>query len=126
VNSGQSQWWPHDEPIDLNKINAIIGGCNEARQFYRILEEHVLGKKWGNVIGFGDWDSPVRGSKLRPGDVVPDKAKFAATEIGNVIGYHTSSSRDLPGYLCWVKDCQTDATEVRPQSWVRQIRRSRW
>lgn len=123
VNSGQSQWWPHDQPIDLNEINAIIGGCNEARQFYRILEEHVLGKKWGNIIGFGDWDSPVRGSKLRPGDVIPDQAKFASTEIGNVVGYHTCSSNELPGYLCWVKDCQTGDTEVKPKSWVKQIRR---
>lgn len=127
VNSGSSQWWPKEEPIDLDKINAIIGGCNEARQFYQILKEHVLGKKWGNVIGFGDDDSPI--NKMRwhareypdSAQLLPEEWQLQQTEIGHVIGYHTRF-RKMPGYLLWTRDCKTDEEEIAGCSWVKQIK----
>ena len=121
INSGVSQWWPHNEPLDIDKIARVIGGCNEARQFYSILEEHVLGKKWGNVIGFGDYDSPCRHSYKTTG-IVPSDAAFAGTEIGCAIGYHTSC-KEMPGYLRWVKQCNTQEVKFMGTSWTGQVRK---
>lgn len=131
VNSGSSQWWPKEEPIDLHEINAIIGGCNEARQFYQILDEHVLGKKWGNVIGFGDEDAPMNkvinsqiSERYGKGRAIqlPEEWKWDQTEIGNVLGYHTRK-RDMPGYLLWTRDCKTEQEQIMGCSWVRQVKR---
>lgn len=123
VNSGSSQWWPKEEDIDLNKINAIIGGCNEARQFYKILEEHVIGKKWGNVIGFGDDDAPhLKARWHNQSECVLDADMFKGTEIGNVVGYHTTR-KAMPGYLLWTRDCKVDHEELGGCGWAKQVRR---
>lgn len=122
INSGVSQWWPHNEPLDIDKISNIIGGCNEARMFYRILEEHVLGKKWGNVIGFGDMDAPINHVSRIINDIVPSKDLFARTEIGCAIGYHTGRY-ELPGYLRWVEDCNTQEIKKMGSDWCKQVRR---
>lgn len=126
VNSGSSQWWPADQPIDLSEIERILGGCNEATQFYRILDEHVLGRKWGTVIGFGDWDAPVRGGKYQEAveaGVVPPADKFAGTEIGKVISYHTMNEVSTAGYIQWTEECNTGEVEHKPMSWIKFIRK---
>lgn len=127
VNSGSSQWWPHDEPIDLDEIEKILGGGNEATQFYRILDEHVLGRKWGTLIGFGDCDAPAYGwkfQKAKDNGVVPADDKFASTEFGKVISYHVSSDVQLAGYISWAKLCKFDEIENKPASWVKFLRRT--
>lgn len=121
VNSGSSQWWPHDQAIDVDEINKIIGGCNEAVQFKQILLDHVLGRKWGNVIGFGDWDAPDRKGGWR--DEEPPAELFANTEVGNVVSYHTSSPTAIAGYLKWVLDCKHGELTCKPCSWVKQLKR---
>lgn len=126
VNSGSSQWWPHDQPIDLDKIERIVGGCNEARQFMRILHEHVLGRKWGNVIGFGDWDAPHRGHKWTVVDDVDKdlEALYKSTDIGHVISYHTTSDVETAGYINWTQQCNVEeGTEHKSKSWVKAMRR---
>lgn len=123
INSGVSQWWPHNQPLDVDEISNVIGGCNEAEMFYRILEEHVLGKKWGNVIGFGDMDAPI--NHVYTGlhaEIVPSKDLFARTEIGCAIGYHTGRY-ELPGYLRWVEDCNTQEIKKMGSDWCKQVRR---
>ena len=126
INSGTSQWWPANEPIDIDKVAAIVGGCNEATQFCQILDDHVLGRKWGTVIGFGDWDSHYMQKWEGVGDkpfnlISPDK--IAATEIGKVLSYHTCSSDKIAGYIRWTEKCKVDEFQFQPDSWCKRIRR---
>lgn len=127
INSGVSQWWPAGEPIDIDRVAAIVGGCNEAKQFCQILDDHVLGRKWGTVIGFGDWDSHYMPkwegvSNDKPFEQI-GKDKIAATEIGKVLSYHTCSSDKIAGYIRWTEKCKVDEFQFQPDSWCKKIRR---
>ena len=95
IHSDVAWFFPMEEPLPPErKLLSAVGGCNESEQFFQILKEHVLGRHWGNVIVFGDWDSPFhswRYGKSKQAGVIPDS--WSSTVIDNLINYRVSMFR---------------------------------
>jgi len=131
ITSGRSQLWKSGEELPgMNQLNHMVGGCNERKQFYKILEEHVYGKHWGNVIVFGDNDAPSdrrldRGYSWHSGnghaqseEGMPDYAKAQRTQVDNLICFHTYSDQ-VPGYGLWVEQVCGKVPKTVSTEWVR-------
>ena len=132
VTSGSSHWYPKDKPCPTpEQLSHLVGGGNESWQFYRILNEHVLGRHWGNVIVFGDQDCPVDCKTVDPrmaeriGGELLDKRAMSATKVDNLLSFHTYSTRKTPGYGKWCHDCQL-GNETIDCSWVKGMRLSKY
>lgn len=122
ITSGTSRYWKRDEDLPTpEQLSHLCGGCNEARQFYKILNEHILGKHWGNVIVFGDQDSPTQGRFDNQQKDKPKQAMLSATRIDNLVCFHTYA-HCTPGYGLWVKKCQPKVKETIDTDWVNQMK----
>ena len=127
ITSGRSEYWPANTELpDPDKLSYLIGGCNECVQFYAILRKHILGKHWGNVIVFGDYDSPLRN------DIVSDMQRrnckkltlqeLQSTRIDRIMAFHTRDA-DIPGYGLWASDAAPKAEVVYNTDWVEYMKR---
>ena len=106
-------------PDDLRQW---IGGCNECKQFYKILRQHVLGRHWGNVIVFGDYDAPddARFEKYKATWLKDDD--FGHTRIDNLMAFHTYRD-DVPGYGLWVQKMCPDVPVSYNSEWSKEMKR---
>ena len=123
ITSGRSEYWAANSELpDPDKLSYLIGGCNECVQFYDILRKHILGRHWGNVIIFGDQDSPLRGDIQRA--VVKGYTEnitlkeLQSTRIDRIMSFHTYSSTKVPGYGLWATDADPKAEVVYNCRWV--------
>lgn len=78
-----------------SEIRKEIGYANERYVFMRILREHVMGRHLGNVISFGDYDSP----DITKRDVVN---VLEGATVEHVHHYHTRAASAQTGYAEWV------------------------
>lgn len=127
ITSGRSEYWAANTDLPTpDKLSVLIGGCNECIQFYDILRNRILGKHWGNVIIFGDNDSPLRHDIQN--DLVGTGVKnisvneLQSTRIDRIMAFHTKSNK-IPGYGLWAKDAAPNAEVVINTSWVDDMRR---
>lgn len=97
-------------------IRNHCGYGNEATQFYSILAKHVVGNEYGNVICFGDDDSPnfYRYYKMSETDC-PD---MSSTKVGKLWSYHTNRKK-TPGYARWIHDAGIEAEEEINTKWCK-------
>lgn len=128
ITSGRSEYWPANVELpDPDKLSYLIGGCNECRQFYAILRKHILGKHWGNVIVFGDQDSPLRDDiqhDVRIGYTTNIKlSELQSTRIDRIMAFHTYCYNKVPGYGLWATDACPKAEVVYNTEWVQTMRR---
>lgn len=99
LTSGTSHYYPYEDPLpSMERMRRIISTGNESRDFERILKTNVAGNHYGNVIVFGDNDSPFRMSH----NEVREELNKAGTSIDNVLLYHTYSKSKCPGYGLWM------------------------
>lgn len=119
ITSGRSEYWKAGDKLpNPDQLARYIGGCNECRQFYGILRKHVLGKHWGNVIVFGDWDAPNDRRFSNDSDSWLDDNELQSTKIECIMPFHTRD-KVMPGYGKWAaRACPKAVTEVNT-SWVR-------
>ena len=99
-------------------IRNNCGYGNEARQFYKILHEHVMGNEYGNVICFGDDDCPEYFKLYESGTNVLDK-RMSQTKVGKVWHYHTWSKDKPCGYGRWVEQMHIPHEEEHDTSWCK-------
>ena len=118
ITSGTSKYWKRGDKLPTpTQLSYLVGGCNEATQFYQILNDHVLGKHWGNVIVFGDQDCPTERRFSFQQENAPKPAQLSATRIDNLMSFHTYCKL-TPGYGRWVKDTSNRVPETIDTSWV--------
>lgn len=122
VTGSHSIWYPKTQDLpDPERIRLAsgAGGCNEARQFHEILKEHVLGRHWGNVVVFGDDDSPYT---WVPSNNMPDEHELQRTKVDRVLGYYKDyygrHVEKMPGYGRWILEADPDAEVVIDSTWV--------
>lgn len=122
ITSQTSKYWRLDEELpSQHELMGMIGGRNEAMQFYKILTEKILGKHWGNIIVFGDDDAPCEDRFRYEQEGAPTPAQLGSTKIDNLMSFHTHESK-TPGYALWVKQACPNIHETIDTSWRRSIR----
>lgn len=99
ITSNISRFYPAGcELPDPRDIRQRFGFMNESSGFYGILEKNILGRKFGHVIAFGDFDRPEP-------SCCPD---LPGTEVMHVHNYHTGlgwRKREFEvGYAQWTKN----------------------
>lgn len=128
ITSGRSEYWAaNTEMPNADKLSYLIGGCNECVQFYYILRNHVLGKHWGNVIIFGDDDSPLRLDIQRQVETGRTTnitlSELQSTRIDRIMAFHTCDNSKVPGYGLWATDACPKAEVIYNTEWVNCMRR---
>ena len=125
ITSGQSVWYPSGTELPSpDDLAYLIGGCNEARQFYKIIKDHVLGKHWGNVIVFGDYDAPTQKRFRHQQENAIQNSDLQSTRIDRIMAFHTYA-KEVPGYGLWARNAAPKAELVINTAWVDDMR-SRW
>mgnify|MGYP006988837273 CR=1 FL=1 len=124
ITSGRSEYWPANTDLPSpDDLAYLIGGCNECVQFYNILRTKILGKHWGNVIIFGDNDSPLRNDIAERSTVEPlAKQELQSTHINRIMAFHTYIKR-VPGYGLWAEDAAPKAEIVYNTDWVSSMKK---
>lgn len=115
VTGSTSMYWGKDDELpDPQWIRSHIGYDNECIGFLNILERHVAGRHFGNVISFGDNDSPYYrfGSQYNP-----NAYALPGVTVDRVMHYHTVHEDTETGYARWVSFFCPDAEQVFDTSW---------
>ena len=122
ITGGTSMFWENGEELPSpDWIRAHIGYGNEATEFARILRDRVAGRHIGNVISFGDYDTPGEFQEYRfkqrfKKDFDDFVDVMSGTKIDRVMHYHTYSRAET-GYARWVKQLCPDVQEEFDTSW---------
>lgn len=121
ITSGTSHYFRNEDSLpDWEWFRKVIATGNESYEFNRILNDHILGKEWGNVICFGDNDTPISlDVEMRRHKAM--KSLVGSTRIERVWPYHTRA-HVYPGYLMWTKFCDVGEEEGVNTSWVRYLK----
>ena len=114
VTGSTSMYWGKDDDLpDPEWLRSHIGYANECCEFLDILEKHIAGRHFGNVISFGDNDCPYYrfGSQYNP-----QTYALPGTVVDRVLHYHTTYMQET-GYAKWVGFFCPDAEQVFDTSW---------
>ena len=79
----------------------------ESYMFNDIMYNHILGKKWGHVIAFGDNDTPY--TRINK--------DYSGTSVKEVWHYHTCDKTAKCGYAKWVSEIDQNAIEHHNTKW---------
>lgn len=110
ITGSTSMFWKNgDELPSPDWIREHIGLGNESSKFYEIIMEEVEGRDFGNLIVFGDWDTPSLPVDLG-----------MRTRFEKVWCYHTTTLNVTPGYATWYtsKHADDDMNIEYDTSWV--------
>ena len=114
VTGGRSLFFPMEEELpDPDWLRGAIPRSNESYMFRAILREHIAGRHYGNVISFGDNDTPFWYEDIE--DVMKILG-MDGTRIDRVMHYHTWS-KSRTGYATWCKAVSPDCIEEFDTSW---------
>lgn len=131
VTGDRSMFWAYGSELPTpDKLREIVPMGNESADFRRILLEDVKGKRYDNVVSFGDNDCPDFGlldpEKYDIRAARGDRAiqlkqwyldNLSDTEIGDVYHFHTNSTFMPTGYAKWA-EAVAQGTIHHDQSWV--------
>ena len=121
ITGSTSYYWKYSDNLpDPQKLRNMIGYGNESFMFHDILRDYIIGKEWGNVIVFGDNDSPQtleRNYLNRIGDINYQNM-FAGTKVNNVMFYHTRIKQKT-GYGKWIFEIDPDTPFTVNCSWCK-------
>ena len=95
---------------------------NESCEFIGILNKHIAGREFGNVISFGDNDCPTGEYWQSKSFYIPPV--LAGTKVHAVYHYHTGSEIQRTGYAEWVHACSPMVEEHHDTSWCNFVNRS--
>lgn len=127
VTGGTSMYWSRDDELPSpGKIRGMIPRSNESTRFAAILREKISGRKFGNVISFGDYDNPYRYGMLNGRDLtINDEFTrifgLQGTEIKRCLHYHTID-KARTGYAKWCKAVSPGCEEVFDNTWCQVMR----
>lgn len=113
ITASKSTYYKLDDELPCAEdILRKHGWDNEAAMFYKILDDHVIGKEFGHVISFGDNDCPSKYygrsyQKICEG-----------TKVHQVHHFHTWVENGDTGYGKWANYASPDAI-VYDTSWVK-------
>ena len=131
VTGGRSMFWSYGSELPTpDKLREIVPMGNESADFRRILLEELKGKRYDNVVSFGDDDCPdfglldpdeynirpLRGSRARRLEEWY-KENMADVEVGDVDHFHTNTDHRPTGYAKWAEALAHGAVH-RDDSWV--------
>lgn len=131
ITGSKSMYWSRDDELPSAAwIRKHISRSNEGQMFKRILEEHVAGRHFGNVISFGDYDSPdggwfwnQNGGASKRSSYLLDSSEYAiGTKVDRLMCYHTTR-KDVTGYAKWVVETNPDVEVVLDTSWCQVMKR---
>lgn len=119
VTGGRSLFFPREDELpDPEWLRGAVPRSNERNMFLKILETKVAGRHYGNVISFGDNDTPFSWDPVQ--DV--SKLNMSGTVIDRVMHYHTWSAVET-GYARWCKIVSPGCEQVFDTSWCRVMYR---
>lgn len=118
TGSTSMYWGDGDKLPEPEWIRRHIDYGNEAKAFFKILKDHVQGRHFGNVISFGDNDSPYYRFSSKD---TPENNPLVGTRVDRVMHYHTTYPKET-GYARWVKIFCPDAEQVIDTSWCEVMR----
>ena len=127
VTGGTSKYWSRDEELPSPaRIRGMIPRSNESTCFAAILREKITGRKFGNVISFGDYDNPYRygtleGNNLKINEDFTKTFGLQGTEVKRCLHYHTIH-KDRTGYAKWCKAISPGCEEVFDNTWCKVMR----
>ena len=123
ITSSISRFYPAGSELpDPENIRDMFGYGNETSQFFDILTEHVQGKHYGNVISFGDNDTP----DYEQFELLPNTFSLKGTKVEAVHHYHTGMWGQLSsktGYAKWCHHLSCTPREEYDTSWVKSIKK---
>lgn len=109
-----------DELPDPESIRREFGLGNESKMFVEILKEKIAGREWGNVISFGDNDTPFIAATIGVYNNF-----LSDTRVHCVRHYHTGYrviDEPYTGYAKWCTMYTKDMPEVTfSTSWCKVI-----
>lgn len=110
VTGGSSYYWPAGAELPTPQwIRDHISLGNETTMFMRILTQQLAGRHFGNVVSFGDNDSPSYFDR--------DMEKVMTIKVDRVMHYHTWCRNRETGYARWVSTANPDVEQVFDTSW---------
>lgn len=127
VTGGTSKYWSRDEELPSpSAIRGMIPRSNESTHFAQILREEISGRKFGNVISFGDYDNPYSYGMLQGNDLTIDSDftrmfGLQGTEVKRCLHYHTID-KTRTGYAKWCKAISPGCEEVFDNTWCKVMR----
>lgn len=107
-----------DELPSPQDLRRMVPRAQEGRMFGKIIYENYIGSEIGNLIAFGDNDSPASYAGY-----ARYKHGFESTVVHEIWGYHTLRNM-LPGYALWAKDLSRNAKVHINTDWVKSMRRN--
>lgn len=120
ITGSCSLYFGRDEQLpDPDWIRSNVGYANEGAQFFRILRDRIAGRHFGNVISFGDNDTPNHSNSAVFQELERDAR---GTRVDRVLHYHTTYSCRT-GYAKWCKMLSPECEEVFDTNWCRVMSR---
>ena len=130
ITGGVSLYFDINEPLPSpEELRRMVPRSNEGVMFAKILEEHIVGKHIGNVICFGDNDSPENYDYNSWEDCYKDNRRamknitYEGTQVDAIWGYHTDYYNELPGYCLWAKKLNPNAEIHYDNTWCSCIKK---
>lgn len=119
VTGGESYFWPIEEQLPSpEKIRNMVTLGNESMMFNEILKTHIAGHEYGNVICFGDNDTPNTCRLIEN-----DQLDMTGTIVHKVWSYHTCSDYYLAGYCKWCEKIGVKREDINMNNdWVNWIK----
>lgn len=109
ITSMRSGFYSYEDELpSVQTLRDYYGRSNECAEFMAILQKHVAGREYGNVISFGDFDNP--------GDLKYYDVDMMGTKVHEVWHYHTHRNAET-GYARWVHECCPEAEQHYDNSW---------
>lgn len=120
ITGGISLYYDIDDELPSpQRLRRMVPRSNEGEMFAKIIQQHIVGKHIGNVICFGDNDSPEFFSY---GENSVKNLSFEGTQVDAIWGYHTRYN-ELPGYCLWAKKLNENAEIHIDRTWCSCIER---
>lgn len=119
ITGSSSMYWSSDDELpDPMWIRGHISYGNECDEFFEILKEHVDGRHFGNVISFGDNDSPYYDWNRWTyyGEDIEKQPVLTGVRVDRVLHYHTTYPKET-GYARWVRMLCPDVEMEIDTSW---------
>lgn len=108
VTGATSYYWKAGEHLPTpEELRKLVPQGQESDMFSDILDHHILGKKWGHVIAFGDNDTPW----------ICASRESSGTSVKEVWHYHTFSNTSRCGYAKWASTADPNAVEHHSNKW---------
>lgn len=124
ITGSSSIYWSNEDELPTPEwIRSHIDYGNECEEFFKILKEKVDGRHFGNVISFGDNDSPYYDWDrwVTPGECLDKQPVLTGVRVDRVLHYHTTYNKET-GYARWVKMLCPDVEMEIDTSWCSVMR----